>query len=138
LNMMLTASAVNPDPLSRRYKEDLEREMTRLNIVSDKLTDNQEPQKLKGGIEHQHHVGFVDDPAMDEIDSVRKHMQNFRTAVLNQAEYNRIASHMDRYRHLYSTPSNAKAEPRFLMTANNGERNPLTGLKEFNGLVAEW
>lgn len=136
INMMLTASAVNPDPLSRKYQEDIDKEMTRLNIVQDKLPDNQEPNKLKGDLRHQLHVGFVDDPGMDEIDSVRKNMQRYRTVTVNQAHYKRIESHMNRYRNLYGNSANVQAEPRFL--TKKEERDPYSGMNEYTGLVAEW
>lgn len=136
INMMLTASAVNPDPLCRAYEEDIDKEMTRLKIVQDKLPDHQEPNKIKGDLRHQLHVGFVDDPGLDEIDSIKKHMQRFRNVTINQAHYKRIESHMNRYRTLYGNSANKQAEPRFL--EKKPERNPYSGMNEYTGTVAEW
>jgi len=136
LNIMLTASAVNPDPLMRTYEEDIDRELTKLKVVSDSVSDNMEPNKLKGSICHQKHIGFVNDPGMDEIDSIRKHMANHRNCYINQVQYNRIQSHMDRYKELYKSPSNAQALPKFL--EEQPERNKYTGFKEYWAAVAEW
>lgn len=137
MNMMLTASAVNPDPLSRKYQEDLDREMTKLNIVSDSLTKGQEPNLLETDIKHQHHVGFVEDPAMEELDSLKKHMQKIRVVTIDQAHFNRIQSHMDRYISLYQRPSNRQAQAnRFLKERK--ERDPHSRRKLYNATVAEW
>lgn len=136
LNIMLTASAVHPDPLARKYKEDLDRELTRLKVVSDSLNEKLEPNLLKGSIKHQKHIGFVNDPGIDEIDSIRKWMQNHRDVIIDQPQYNRIKSHMERYQNVYARPSNAQAVPRFL--EEMPDRNPHSGFKQFYSEVAEW
>jgi hypothetical protein len=137
-NMMLTASAVHPNPLERKYEEDLEREMSKLQIVSDSINEKVEPNFLRGSIKHQKHIGFVDDPGLAEIDSIKKHMQNHRDCRINQVQFNRIKSHMERYKEVYKSPSNAQAEPRFFDPLLGGERNPRSGFKEYMAQVAEW
>lgn len=136
LNVMLTASAVDPDPMARKYEEDLQKEASKLKVIQDKLNEKLEPNLLKGSIRHKKHIGFVNDPGIDEIDSIRKYMQNFRNVTIDQVQYNRIKSHMERYQNLYTRPSNALALPKFL--EERPERNPYSGFKEYNSQVAEW
>ena len=95
-NIMLTASAVHPDPLARRYKEDIDKILTQVPVVSDSINETVEPNFLRGSIKHQKHIGFVEDPGLDEIDSIKKHMSNFRNCRINQVQFNRIKSHMER------------------------------------------
>lgn len=135
MNVMLTASAVAPNPLDRKYEEDIDREMTKLQVVSDSINEKVEPHFLKGSIKHQKHIGFVDDPGLAEIDSIKKQMANFRNCVINQVQFNRISSHMDRYKEVYKSPSNAQAEPRFFEDLG---RNQYSGFKEYRAQVAEW
>lgn len=137
LNMMLTASAVNPDPLMRKYKEDIEREMTRLNIVQDTLNPKQEPRYLKGGLEHQQHTGFVSDPAMEELDGIKKNMSNVHHVKVDQAHFNRIQSHMDRYLALYQRPNNMQADAKRFMT-ELPDRDPHSHRKQYRATVGTW
>lgn len=136
MNVMLTASAVHPDPMMRKYGDDLDRELTKLKVVQDKLNEGLEPNLLKGSIKHQKHVGFVNDPGLDEIDSVRKYMQNLRDVVIEQPQFNRIKSHMERFQNVYARPSNAQALPKFL--EEQPDRNPYSGFKVYHSEVAEW
>jgi hypothetical protein len=141
MNVELSASGVHFDPTQRRYEEDIEKAIDGMNIVQETVTAKDEPKHFdhqnKGlNLEFMEHKTFVDLPTLDAIDKVRSRMTDVKTMIVPQHEYINLERIMTRRPMIYGSPSNAQALPgRFCKVRKGGERNPLTGEKEYEALT---
>lgn len=144
MNINLQASGVHFMPNERRYAEDIEKALEGLNIITEKVTENEEPghfnHKNKGlNLEHMEHQAFVDFPTLDAIDKVRSKMTDIKPRVFTQSEFKWIEGMMTRKPQLFGSPSNAQALPsRFMTLRNDGERNLETGEKSYEALTGTY
>lgn len=144
VNMMLGVSGVHFEPLERRYPEDIQKAMEKLNIMEEHVPPSQEPNHLDGpkckpyNLQYMEHTTFVDNPTLDAIDKVRSIMTDKRPIVINQYQLKMLERKMMRNPLIYGVPSNAQAVPRFIKEINHGARNPHTGLKEFEAEIGTY
>lgn len=143
MNINLQASGVHFNPAERRFEEDIEKALEGLNIITEKVTEKEEPahfnHKNKGmNLEYMQHQTFVDLPSLDSIDKVRTRMTNIHTQEYSQADFKLIEEMLTSKSLIYGTPSNRQAMPRFMQLANQGERNPHTGLKTYRAQVGTY
>lgn len=143
MNINLQASGVHFIPTERRFEEDIEKALEGLNIITEQVTEKEEPahfnHRNKGmNLEFMEHQTFVEIPTLDSIDAVRSKMTNIRPQFFTQTEYKLIEGMMTKKPQIFGSPSNAQAIPRFLKERNNGERNPITGEKSFEAQVGTY
>ena len=89
-------------------------------------------------LEFMEHQTFVDMPTLDSVDKVRTKMSNIHPQLFTQSDYKWIEHMMTRKPLVFGTPSNSQALPRFLKLRKQGERNPVTGLKEYEADVGTY
>lgn len=143
MNINLQASGVHFIPTERRYEEDIEKALEGLNIITEKVTEKEEPahfnHRNRGmNLEFMEHQTFVDMPTLDSVDKVRTKMSNIHPQLFTQSDYKWIEHMMTRKPLVFGTPSNSQALPRFLKLRKQGERNPVTGLKEYEADVGTY
>ena len=141
MNVILSTSGCTFVPTERRYQEDIEKALEGLNIVTEKVTEKDEPRHVNNGIKNKdmnldlmEHSTFYDMPTLDTVDKVRTIMEQNKTKKamrFDQSDYMLIEKMMGRRPAIYGTPSNTQAVPRFMKVLNEGARNPVTGLREF-------
>ena len=117
-NITVGVSPVHFIPQERRYKEDIDRIMETLPVTKDTITKSDQPNLLRWNrrenLAFMEHSTLFDNPALDDIDFVRKNMKNKRDMVIDQAMQIQIEKYMNRHRTQFSRPSNAQATPKFL------------------------
>ena len=143
MNVNLSASGCHFIPTERRYKEDIEKALDGMNILT-KVNETNEPRhfnrKNKGlNLEFMEHTTYVDNPTLDAIDHVRSIMKDKKTVFFSEKQYKDVERVMMRKPGVFGVPSNAQANPdRFLKVANQGERNPVTGERVYSSEIGTY
>jgi len=70
-DVLLQGTPLNPVPNERINEEDIERELQKLNIISDRVRDNNFFQKTYDRKINQYFYDVLDNKDLDEIDEVR-------------------------------------------------------------------
>jgi hypothetical protein len=147
MNIFVSTSGVSFIPTERRYKEDIEKAISGLNIVTEKVTEAEEPRHVNAGpnkgmnLDLMEHTTFVDNPTLDSIDKVRSIMEankTKKTLFFTQEQYQQIESMMTKRPFVFGSPNNQQAEPRFMTIRNQGDRDPFTGQRQYEAVVGTY
>jgi len=145
MNINASASGCHFIPTERRYKEDIEKALDGMDILTKNVNETNEPRHVNRGInkglglEFMEHTTYVDNPTLDAIDHVRSIMTNKRTLFLSESKYKEVERIMMGRPQIFGVPSNAQANPnRFMKEAKGGERDPITGEKTYEAEVGTY
>ena len=145
MNINASASGCHFIPTERRYKEDIEKALDGMDILTKNVNETNEPRHVNRGInkglglEFMEHTTYVDNPTLDAIDHVRSIMTNKRTLFLSESKYKEVERIMMGRPQIFGVPSNAQANPnRFMKEAKGGERDPITGEKTYEAQVGTY
>ena len=143
MNINLSASGCHFIPTERRYKEDIEKALDGMNILT-KVDATNEPKHFERknpgmGLEFMEHTTYVDNPTLDAIDHVRSIMKDKRTQFFTESQYKQVERIMMRKPMIFGVPSNAQANPdRFMKVAKQGERDPITGERVYSAEIGTY
>lgn len=103
-NVSFTTASVNPDPLQRRYMEDIEKILSKLPIQQDNLSEKDEPQLLRKPLIR--FGAILEQPALDnDMDFLRSRAKNVRRMKFSPLQAKDIVERFQRNKSLYNKQS---------------------------------